>query len=106
MFFSTNNTGTFYFFILVFKAGFGSVIKNQVDPDPHREKVLDPDPQKMNAILQPWLLVSAVPPAIPVSVLVESLVLDERYAKGRKFRLLQATGLTVLSPIAAVPTQI
>ena len=25
-----------------------------LDPDPHSEKLLDPDPQKMNADPQPW----------------------------------------------------
>ena len=45
-------------FYKVFKTGFESwsVLRKQlpVYPDPHWEKQLDPDPQKMNADPQPW----------------------------------------------------
>ena len=39
--------------LCVFKAGSGFLFKKQLVPDPHREKRLDPDPQKMNADPQP-----------------------------------------------------
>ena len=38
-------------------AGSGSAFKKLLDPDPHWEEQLDPDPQKMNADPQPWLWV-------------------------------------------------
>ena len=37
----------------MFFAGSGSVLKKQLDPDPHWEVQLDPDPQKMNVDPQP-----------------------------------------------------
>ena len=35
--------------------GSGSTLRKQMDPDPKREKLLDLDPQKRNAVPQPCL---------------------------------------------------
>ena len=42
------------FFTNLFEAGSGSAFKKQLDPDPHGDKLPDPDPQKINVDPQPW----------------------------------------------------
>ena len=36
------------------KVIFYNALKKQLDPDPHWEQELNPDPQKLNADPQPW----------------------------------------------------
>ena len=54
MFLQLNKTLHKVIFNKCFKAGSGSAFLKQLDPDPHLEKLLDQDPQKMNAGPQPW----------------------------------------------------
>ena len=38
----------------LYKVIFYNIFRLDEDPDPYREKKVDPDPQKMNADSQPW----------------------------------------------------
>ena len=55
MVFTRQKNSSYGYFLLIFKAGSGSAFLKQLDPDPHSEKLLNSDAQKMNADPQPGL---------------------------------------------------
>ena len=56
MSFTTKENSSEVYFLKLVLTGSGSTFFRQLDldPDPHSEKLLDPDQQKMNADPQPW----------------------------------------------------
>ena len=60
--------------LCVFKAGSGFLFKKQLVPDPHREKRLDPDPQKMNADPQPSFILKSFSQKLNTIKLLSNLI--------------------------------
>jgi hypothetical protein len=89
---------THFFSLLSFIAVFGSGIR-----DPGWVKIRIRDKNPGSATLKYTVRKNSKPPAVPVSLLEEVLVLDERDAIRLEVGLLQATRLAVLRSIATVP---